>query len=278
MRCAECDASEVTERPELTARGYRRFRYRACGKQFNERSGGILNRTQYPSDVIALVVFWRLRYKLSLRDLPEMFLIRGIEFSYDRAAKQIDGRDWEAKLTPSLIDGLRRQRKGRIGRSWYVDETYIKFQGRWCYLYWAIDRSGALVDVRLSETRDMEAAKAFFRSAKTVTSVTPTRVTTDGHDSHPRAIRTELGKGVKHRTNRYLNNRIEQDHRAVKGRYRPMRGFKSPDSAARFCRGFDEFRNHLCPSSRRNQNIPTNSRRQRFLQRGIIALRMMEAA
>ena len=71
MQCTECDSSEVTERPECTARGYRRFRCRVCGKQFNERSGGVLNRAQYPSDVIALVVFWRLRYKLSLRDLPE---------------------------------------------------------------------------------------------------------------------------------------------------------------------------------------------------------------
>jgi transposase-like protein len=123
----------------------------------------------------------------------------------------------------------------------------------------------------------MAAAKAFFRSAKTDTGVIPARVTTDGHDSYPRATRTVLGAGVKHRTNRYLNNRIEQDHRGVKGRYRPMRGFKSPDSAARFCRGFDELRNHLYPRSRRN-NIPTNSRRQRFLQRGIIALRIMEAA
>ena len=152
VRCRECDSSEVTERPELTARGYRRFRCRACGKQFNERSGGILNRTQYPSDVIALVVFWRLRYKLSLRDLPEMFLIRGVEFSYEAV------RDWESKLTPSLIDALRRRRKGRIGHSWYVDETYIKVQGRWSYLYRAIDRHGALVDVRFSETRDMKAA------------------------------------------------------------------------------------------------------------------------
>ena len=123
------------------------------------------------------MVFWRLRYKLSLRDLPEMFLIRGIEFSYEA------GRDWEAKLTPSLIDSLRRRRKGRIGRSWYIDETYIKVNGRWCYLYRAIDRSGALVDVRLSERRDMAAAKAFFRSAKVVTGVVPARVTTDGHDS-----------------------------------------------------------------------------------------------
>ena len=183
----------------------------------------------------------------------------------------------EAHATP-LIDNLRRRRKGRIGKSWYVDETYVKVNGRWCYLYRAIDRFGALVDVRLSETRDMEAAKAFFRSAKAVTGVTPARVTTDGHDSYPRAIRTELNEGVQHRTNQYLNNRIEQDHRGIKGRYRPMRGFKSPKSASRFCRGFDELRNHLQPCSRRSRTLPTNSRRRRFLTRGIVALRILEAA
>jgi len=75
----------------------------------------------------------------------------------------------------------------------------------------------------------VRAAKAFFRSARAVTGITPDRVTTDCHDSYPRAIRTELGKGVRHRTNRYLNNRLEQDHRGLKGRYRPMRGFKCPD-------------------------------------------------
>src|SRR3954465_13466928 len=83
MRCMACGSTAVSERPECTVQGYRRFRCRACGKQFNERSTGSLNRTQYPSDVIALVVLWRLRYKLSLRDLPEMFLIRGIVFSHD---------------------------------------------------------------------------------------------------------------------------------------------------------------------------------------------------
>jgi putative transposase len=272
MRCIECDAADVSERRERTPRGYRRFRCRACGKQFNERSGGILNRAQYPSDVVALVIFWRIRYKLSLRDLPEMFLIRGIEFSYEAV------RNWEAKLTPTLIDNLRRRRKGRIGKSWYVDETYIKVNGRWCYLYRAIDRSGALVDVRLSEKRDMAAAKAFFRSAKAVTGVTPARVTTDGHDSYPRAIRTELDAGVKHRTNQYLNNRIEQDHCGIKGRYGPMRGFKSHESGSRFCRCFDGLRNHLQVRSRRSRNLPTNARRHRFLTRGIVALRILQAA
>ena len=188
-----------------------------------------MNRTQYPSDVIALVVLWSLRYGLSLRDLPEMFLIRGIVFSHDRAAKQIDVCDWETKLTPALADNLRRRRRGKAGRSWYVDVTSIKVHGKWRYLYRAIDRSGALVDVMFSEHRAMAAAKAFFESAKIVTGITPDRVTTDGHDSNPRAIRTTLGADVRHRDARYLNNRLEQDHRGVKGRYGAMRGFKCPD-------------------------------------------------
>jgi putative transposase len=83
MRGLACGSHAVTEWPERTAQGYRRFRCCTCGKQFNERSGTLLNRTQYPSDVIALVVLWRLRYKLSLRDLPEMFAVRGIVFSYE---------------------------------------------------------------------------------------------------------------------------------------------------------------------------------------------------
>jgi len=145
VRCPKlppnCRSTAVQERPERTAQGYRRFRCLDCTKQFNERSSGLLNRTQYPSDVIALVVLWRLRYKLSLRDLAEMFLIRGFVFSYEAV------RDWEAKLTPALAEELRRSRKGKVGRSWYTDETYIRVHGRWKYLYRAIDRNGALVDV-----------------------------------------------------------------------------------------------------------------------------------
>src|SRR3954471_20759028 len=82
------------------------------------------------------------------------------------------------------------------------------------------------VDTMLSEHRDMAAAQAFFRSAKAVTGVTPDQVTTDGHGSYPRAIRSTLGRDVEHRTSAYKNNRLEQDHRGVKGRTRCMRGFK----------------------------------------------------
>jgi len=111
MRCTGCGSAAITERPERTAQGYRRFRCRQCGKQFNERSGTVLNRAQYLSDVIALVVLWRLRYKLALRDLPEMFAQRGMVFSYETV------RAWEAKLTPTLADDLRRRRRGEAGCS-----------------------------------------------------------------------------------------------------------------------------------------------------------------
>jgi hypothetical protein len=86
MDCVTCGSSAVVERPERTARGCCRFRCRTCGKQYNKRSGGLLNYTQHPSDVIALVVLWRLRYRLTPRELAEMFLVRGIIFSHEPSA------------------------------------------------------------------------------------------------------------------------------------------------------------------------------------------------
>ena len=88
--------------------------------------------------MVALVVLWRLRYKLSLRDLPEMFAPRGMVFSHEAV------REWEAKLTPALAEELRRRRCGKAGRSWYVDETDLKVAGRWCHVCRATDKSGAL--------------------------------------------------------------------------------------------------------------------------------------
>src|SRR3954449_6669702 len=122
MECVDCGSAATSERRDCTAQGYRRFRCRDCGRQFNERSGGLLNRAQYPTDVIALVVLWRLRYRLTLRDLSEMFLHRGIVFSYEAV------REWEAKLAPILAGELRRRRWGKGGgrsRRWHVDETYL---------------------------------------------------------------------------------------------------------------------------------------------------------
>jgi putative transposase len=140
-----------------------------------------------------------------------------------------------------------------------------RVQGKWCYLYRAIDHDGNLVDSRLSEKRDMEAAKQFFKQA-IVVGHAPESVTTDGHRSYPRAVRETLGHEVVHRTNVYLNNRIEQDHRGIKQRYYPMRGFGSFASAARFCRAFDEIRQFFRVRISREQKVSLAQKREVFRQ------------
>ena len=136
-----------------------------------------------------LVVLWRLRYKLRLRDLAELFLPRGVGCTHEAV------RDWEARVAPLLTARRRAQRRGRAGRSWYVDETSIKVNGTWCYLYRAIDRDGHLVDARLSETRDMDAAQRFLRQAVATVGHLPERVTTDGHDAY-RKCQNSVHAGV----------------------------------------------------------------------------------
>src|SRR5215813_5250539 len=134
------------------------------------------------------------------------------------------------------------------------------------------------MDVRRSDTRDHAAAEAFFRAAWTGTGVTPHRTTTDGHDAYPRAIRAVFGEAVAHRTNRYLNNHLEQDHRGIKQRYRPMGGFKRDTMAARFCRLFDEVRAFLRPRSHRNQFLSLKQRRAVHQERFAQLMSLMAAA
>jgi hypothetical protein len=95
MRCHHCQATVTTERADQAELGYRRFRCRACTREFNERTGTPFNRLQYLTDVICLAVLWRFRYKLSLRDVAEMFLQRGLVFTHEAV------RDWEMKLAPA---------------------------------------------------------------------------------------------------------------------------------------------------------------------------------
>ena len=113
----------------------------------------------------------------------------------------------------------------------------------------------------------MSAAKGFLRAALQVSGETPDRVTTDGHDSYRRAIREELGVHVKHRTNRYLNNWIKQDHRGMKQRYGPMRAFGSFESAGRFCRAFDELRSFYRVPGVRGTRMSSAARRRHHQQR-----------
>jgi putative transposase len=155
----------------------------------------------------------------------------------------------------------------QAGPSWYIDETYVKVAGKWCYLYRAIDRVGNLIDCRLSKKRDLKAAKAFLLQAIISTGQIPDRATTDKHASFPKAIEEVFDGRVLHRTNNYLNNLIEQDHRGIKSRYDPVKGFKSFESAARFCPAFDELRHFYRPQSTRNQKVSLAERRSIYLDR-----------
>src|ERR687895_1992417 len=182
MSCPHCASLTTTCQPRTTALGYQVFRCTACRRTFNERTGTPFNFLEYPTDIVLLVVLWQLRYCLSLRDLAEMFLERGFQFTHEAV------REWEERFVPLITEKLRSRRRSQAGTSWYVDETYIKVGGHWCYLYRAIDRDGNLVDCMLSRKRDRETARYFFKGAVEVVGHKPYRVTTDWYDVYPRAV------------------------------------------------------------------------------------------
>ncbi len=109
MNCPYCASTATKEQTKKTSLGYRTFRCSGCKRTFNERTGTPFNYLEYPTDIVLLVVLWRLRYKLSLRDLAEMFLERGFEFTHEAV------RDWEARFAPLIADHLRAKRRGQRG-------------------------------------------------------------------------------------------------------------------------------------------------------------------
>ena len=172
---------------------------------------------------------WYTSFKLSLRDLVIMMADRGIALTHTTILR------WVQRYLAEFEK--RRSRYARpVGGSWRMDETYIKVQGQWLYLYRAVDKVGWTVDFFLSRNRDVNAAKTFLRSAMKNTRP-PTKITLDAYAASHRAVREmketgELPQRVKVRSSQYLNNLIEQDHRRVKQRIRPMLGFKRFDNAA----------------------------------------------
>lgn len=129
-----------------------------------------------------LVILWQLRYKLSRRDLAELFLERGFVFTHGAF------REWEASFAPLIADQLRAKRCGQAGSSWHVDEISIKVHGKWYYLYRAIDWDENLINSRLGETRDLDVTKRLFKQAIDVVDHASEQVTMDGHNSYPCVI------------------------------------------------------------------------------------------
>lgn len=171
-----------------------------------------------------IILRWYLRFKLSLRDLVEMMAERGLAMAHTTIMR------WVQHYTPEFEKRWHRHALA-VGRSWRVDETYVKIKGVWHYLYRAVDREGRTVDFRLSSRRDVAAAKAFFRKALTSQQRPPQTITLDGYAASHRAERELKADGLlptetRLRSSKYLNNLIEQDHRSIKQRVAVMLGFK----------------------------------------------------
>ncbi|RDI50318.1 IS6 family transposase [Microvirga subterranea] len=189
----------------------------------------------FDRSVILLCVRWYLAYSLSLRDLEEMMAERGISVDHATIHR------WVVRYSPELLKRFSRHQRS-VSRKWHVDETYIKVRSQWKYLYRAVDSNGDTVEFWFSERRNLAAAKRFLSRALRRHG-RPERIVIDSSQTNREAIlacdtadrlRDRSKRCLKHiriRQSAYLNNRIEQDHRAIKRRVRPMMGFKSLNSA-----------------------------------------------
>lgn len=160
MNCPHCASSATKAQRKKTPLGYRTFRCSVCTRLFNERTGTAFNFLEYPTNTVLLVVLWRLRYKLSLRDVAEMFLERGFVFTHEAV------RDWEARCAPLLADQLRTRRRGKAGTSWDVDEPSSQVNGKWCSLSRAIARDGNLLDSLPSREARYGGSQAFLHPGR----------------------------------------------------------------------------------------------------------------
>lgn len=181
----------------------------------------------------------KFRFTLSYRDLEEIMIIRGAFIDHSTLQRWV-------KCFSHLIDQRVRKRKRPVDGSWRMDETYIKLNGKWIYLYRAVDKYGFTIEFLLRAKRDGVAAKAFFKKAFKAHG-RPEKVTIDGSATNKSALEGfnegfEEGEQYEIRQVKYLNNIVEQDHRFIKKRTKPMLGFKNFQSAKETISGIENIR------------------------------------
>jgi len=176
----------------------------------------------FQKEIILWGIRWYVAYPISYRQLAEMMNERGVTVDHSTLNR------WVIKYAPEVAKQFRRL-QCPVGRSWRLDETYVKIKGKSAYLYRAVDKEGHTIDFLLTPTRDRDAAEAFLRKAIRTQGL-PEKITIDKGGSNTAAI-THYYKTHKTamviRHSKYLNNIVEQDHRAVKRLTRPILGFKS---------------------------------------------------
>jgi putative transposase len=181
----------------------------------------------FPPEVILMGIRWYLAYPLSTRHVEELMEERGVDVDHATINR------WVIKYSPQLEEAFHR-RKRTVWTSWRMDETYIRLKGEWKYLYRAVDKYGKTIDFLLTEQRDEQAAKKFLIKAIRRHGGVPEKITIDGSAANEAAIKSynkEHGTSIEIRKVKYLNNIVEQDHRAVKRVTRPMMGFQSFEAA-----------------------------------------------
>ena len=184
--------------------------------------------SQFERDIILWGVRWYVAYPISYRQLEEMMQERGVEVDHSSLNR------WVLRFT-ALLEQAFRKRKRAVGTSWRMalgqplDETYISVKGQWKYLYRAVDKAGHTIDFLLTAKRDRKAALRFLRKAIDQCGM-PQKIAIDKSGANTAAVEsynTEHNAGIELRQVKYLNNIVEQDHRAIKRMTRPMSGFKS---------------------------------------------------
>ena len=193
---------------------------------------------QFQPDIILLCTRWYLRYSLTYRDLVEMMRERGLSMAHTTIMR------WVHQYSPEL-DKRTRPHLRPTGDSWKADETYLKIKGKWMYLYRAVDKEGATIDFYLSAHRDQLAAARFLKKALGADHNTiPRVINVDKNPSYPSAVESAKDAGylpdeTDLRQVKYLNNRVESDHRRIKRLIKHGLGFKGFWSAHRTIRGYE---------------------------------------
>lgn len=187
----------------------------------------------YPKSIILQAVYFKLRFTLSYRDVEEIMKMRGVQVDHATIQR------WVYKFS-SFIEAQMRS----VGKSWRVDETYIKVKGKWCYLYRAVDKSGNRVDFLLIKRRQKMSAQSFLIKA-IGNNCKPEIINIDKSGSNIGAIRVCNQRSFSKiviRQCKYLNNIVKQDHRFIKWRILSGLGFKDFKSAKRTLRGIEVVR------------------------------------
>ena len=166
------------------------------------------------------------RFGLSFRDVEDLLAQRGVTVTYEAI------RQWCRTFGLVYARKLRR-RRGRMGGTWYLDELFVKIQGRQQYLWRAVDEDGDVIDILVQSRRNRRAAIRFFRKLLKSQGWVPRRLITDKLRSYSAAHRSVM-PSVVHCTEQYANNRAEVSHQPTRQRERQMRRFKSAAHAQRF--------------------------------------------